>query len=409
MLLSEAPTFAPMDFLVNIINWFNANPIFIWLFSMLSSLFIIRFWRVCLSPYCYFKNDKGLSFYLGRFVSQEKDPDLPNYWRLMFKHNKITVVRSKHSFTELREYHYLSFGFLKYFSDIVYRETELGDTLKFPKKVFVNTWQNKAKYGFYRFISFVVPSTGLSKKLYNSIEYKDEKARDGSIVYVDKIETLQHQLLFDKIRVIADVKYCKEKIDNVKGKGFEEVKEEAINLYEIEDIRKDKAVKPDSVELTNIKIDIIPTKDLEDALMKQDHIDNIKSLMDIKVSNIIKEYITLDKKYNETREKLSEFHRTFNSELGNVAQRIAEQSELTPERIADIISITYRGKKEGKDIRSIIADIVLHKDDNYNKLVEVNQVLAVENSMLKKKLAENNGGIAGGLNNIRVIKDDFRK
>ncbi|MEA3248446.1 MAG: hypothetical protein U9Q73_01945 [Nanoarchaeota archaeon] len=405
MIFSDDPTFAPIDFVLQIFDWFNANPIFIWLFSAFTSLMIIRIWRVALSPYCYFKDENGESIYLGRFVSQEKDPDFPNYWKLMFKHNQINIVRCKYSFTEVRDHTYLSFGILKYFSDIIYRETKLDDSLKFPEQERVKSKSNTAKYVIYRILSAILPSTSISRKLYLTIEFQDKLDNDGNPILINKIHTLQHQLLFDRIRTVAQkVTYRKKIIDEKQGMIVKERKAKNLTLFEIEDLKRDKNVKTGSIKATHFKHKIIKTRNLNEAILKQPHIDNLKSLMDLKVAKITKQYIELDKKYNQARDQIAEMFRNFNSKLGDMAVKVNQASVMHPDTYAEILSTAFKGKREDKEIKTIISEVLAQNSEDTQELRNQMNYLMAENNILKEKLGGN--GDAKKLNQI-VIRDEL--
>ena len=85
--------------------------------------------------------------------------------------------------------------------------------------------------------------------------------------------------------------------------------------------------------------------------MQQDHIDNIRSINDLKVSRVNKEYIELDKKYNLTREQLDSFNRNLNSEIMDKIKELQQKSVVDANSIVEIVSIALTGYKESGDVK----------------------------------------------------------
>ncbi len=360
--------------------WMISNPILYILYPFFMTYIILVFVRTVFRPYTYYKNKKGKSKYLGRFAYQQPSEEFSGFWEIYFKrYRKMHKVYSKISYVDQIRFCYMNLGIVKYFSDIIYKKTELSDGMDVVyEQERVDTYYNKFKYTMYRVLSIIIYGVLVSKWLKNTLEYqvKTEKMngelkkidkKTGKKIYyqIDKLDEkgnpipirvkeiplLQLQLSFDKIDITCDVEYDILETGE-KGEVLVHKTEVGKSIYYVEDLKRDekvrngKDIKPD-----NYNVRVIQVFDIEQAIMQQDHIDNIRSINDLKVSRVNKEYIELDKKYNITREQLDSFNRNLNSEIMDKIKELQQKSVVDASSIVEIVSIALTGYKESGDVK----------------------------------------------------------
>jgi hypothetical protein len=272
----------------------------------------------------------------------------------------------------------MNLGIVKYFSDIIYKTTELSeDMVVVYEQELVDTYYNKFKYIMYRILSILIYGVLISKWLKGTLEYqvkmekedgelkKTDKKTGKKIYYqIDKLDEkdnpipirvkeiplLQLQLTFDKINIVCDVEY-----DILEtGEAGEELVhkiELGKSLYYVEDLKRNEKIKKEKIKVDNYSVETVPSMDIEQAIMQQDHIDNIRSINDLKVSRVNKEYIELDKKYNLTREQLDSFNRNLNSEIMDRIKRLYQKTVVDADSIVEIVSSALTGYKSSGDVK----------------------------------------------------------
>ena len=272
----------------------------------------------------------------------------------------------------------MNLGIVKYFSDIIYKKTELSEGMDVVYEMeLVDTFYNKFKYIMYRVFSILIYGILVSKWLKNTLEYqvKTEKMngelkkidkKTGKKIYyqidkldkegnpipikVKKIPLLQLQLSFDKIDITCDVEY-----DILEtGEGGEVLvhkTEVGKSIYYVEDLKRDEKVNKEEMKINNYNVRVVQVFDIEQAIMQQDHIDNVRSISDLKSSKKDMDYIELDKKYNITREQLDSFNRNLNSEIMDKIKELQQKSVVDASSIVEIVSTALTGYKESGDVK----------------------------------------------------------
>ena len=119
-------------------------------------------------------------------------------------------------------------------------------------------------------------------------------------------------------------------------------------LFYVFDLEKDEKVS--GIEMVNYKTDIIKVKDLEEAIMQQSEINNIRSICDLKIAYYNKEYKELSKKYAKTREQLEDSNRHMISRLSDNAKDLYQKTVTDQNTIKEIISESLTGYKESGDV-----------------------------------------------------------
>jgi hypothetical protein len=359
--------------------WMTTNPILYLLYPFISSYLISMFFRTCFRPYVFYKNKKGKSKYAGRFAYQLPCAELPGFWEIYFKRlRKMNKIYSKISYPDQIRYCYMNVGIVKYYPDIIFKKIELTDDMGiiYEQKL-KDTYANKFKYFIYRLFSALVPGVLIPQWLKNTVEYKvktekkdgefkkidkktgkkiyhqvDKLDKDGNLIpiKVKAIPLLQHQLSFDKINIICDVEYDILETGEA-GEKYAHKTEEGKSIYYVEDLKRNKKVKQETIKADNYSVDLIKSLDIEEALMQQDHIDNVRSISDLKNSKISREYIELDKKFNFTRAQLDDLKRHLKSEITNKIKKIQQKSVVDADSIVEIVSIALTGYKESADVK----------------------------------------------------------
>ena len=105
------------------------------------------------------------------------------------------------------------------------------------------------------------------------------------------------------------------------------------------------------MKIDNYNVRVVQVFDIEQAIMQQDHIDNVRSISDLKSSKKDMDYIELDKKYNITREQLDSFNRNLNSEIMDKIKELQQKSVVDASSIVEIVSTALTGYKESGDVK----------------------------------------------------------
>ena len=371
---------SPWGIMVISWRWMTSNPILYILYPFFMTYIILVFVRTVFRPYTYYKNKKGKSKYAGRFAYQIPSEEFSGFWEIYFKKfRRMRKVYSKISYIDQIRFCYMNLGIVKYFSDIIYKNVELSEDMDVVyEQELVDTYWNNFKYIMYRVGSILIYGVLVSKWLKDTLDYqvKTEKVngelkkidkKTGKKIYyqidkldekgnpipikVKKIPLLQLQLSFDKIDITCDVEY-----DILEtGEGGEELihkTEKEKSLYYVEDLKRNEKIKKEKMKVDNYSVRVIQVFDIEKAIMQQDHIDNVRSISDLKGSRVNREYIELDKKYNLTREQLDSFNRNLNSEIMDKIKELQQKSVVDANSIVEIVSIALTGYKESGDVRA---------------------------------------------------------
>ena len=370
---------SPWGIMVITWRWMTSNPLLYILYPFIMTYLILVFVRTVFRPYIYYKNKKGKSRYAGRYAYQKPSEEFVGFWEIYFKRfKKMNKLYSKISYIDQIRFCYMNLGIVKYFSDIIYKNTELSEDMGIIyEQELVNTYYNKFKYIIYRVLSILVYGTLVSQWLKNTLEYqvktekidgdlKKIKKKTGEKIYyqvekkdengkpipirVKKIPLLQLQLSFDKINVICDVEYDILEITEA-GEKMVHKPEKGKSLYYVEDLKRNEKVDKDTIKEDNYSVDIIQDLDIEQAIMQQDHINNVRSISDLKSSKKDREYIELDKKYNLTRAQLDSFNRNLNSEIMDRIKKLQQKTVVDADTIVEIVSIALTGYKESGDVK----------------------------------------------------------
>lgn len=366
---------------IAVITWryVTSNIILYLLYPFIMTYIILVFVRTVFRPYTYYKNKKGKSRYAGRFAYQEPSEVFSGFWEIYFKRlRKMTRVYSKISYVDQIRFCYMNLGIVKYFADIIYKTTELSEDMEVVyEQELVDTYYNKFKYVMYRVFSILIYGTLVSKWLKNTLEYqvKTEKVngelkkidkKTGKEIYyqidkldeksnpipirVKRIPLLQLQLSFDKINIICDVEYDILETGEAGERSVHKT-EKGKSLYYVEDLKRNKKVEKKKIKVDNYSVGVIRIFDVEQAIMQQDHIDNVRSISDLKSSKKDRDYIELDKKLNITREQLDDFNRHLKSEIMDKIKELQQKSVVDADSIVEIVSIALTGYKESGDVK----------------------------------------------------------
>jgi len=410
-----------------IVKWWENNPILYWIYPFFVVYILCVVMRTFFRPYVFYKNRKGKIEYIGRFSHDNPSEDLLGWSELYFKGwKKMKLIYSVLSFEGQKRFNCMNFGLFIYFSDLIQHKIKMPEDIVLYEQERVRTVSNNAKYALYRILSFLIPGVLLANKLHKTIEYKkktekmdteiidiSKKAKKLSkktgkpiyikedkldengepiLVKIKEIPVIQHQLIFDKINNICDVEYDI-KITDEKGETIVHKKKEKKSLFEVSDLKQDKKVS--NVKESNYKIDVVPVYDIEEAIMNQNSIDNLKSIYDLKTSREKQAYIELDKKYNLTRDQLDNITRHIKSIIKDKIRELYQKTVVDEDTIIEIVSIALTGYKESGDIQesALQAFREYHERKNIKDLgdykgkyeIEKTKATLLENQLKKQK------------------------
>lgn len=374
-------------------NWGRDN----WFFILLCGIYIaFVLYRYISRPYVFYKNTRGKHFYAGRFSYDFASEDIPGWYELYFKKwKRLKKAYSPMPYALQKPYTYMNWGLFNYYADIIHHLVEVPENIILYEQERVHTVANTLKYYVYRIFSFLIPGVSIANKLHSYVKYENKvlmkdtkevkkvykrgkkkgqkvyeqepvKDKDGNPLYVriTKIPVIRHQIMYDKINYTCDVKYNILET-TTEGETKKPKDENEKSLFYVEDLKKDKKVS--DIVQSNYHLDIIPEHDLEEAIMRQNHIDNIKSIHELKIAKYREEYIKLDKKYVTARDQLQDIDRHINSIINDKIVEIYQKTIVDENTIVDLVSLALMGYKECGNVQKAAQ----YAFDNYHKSKDI--------------------------------------
>jgi hypothetical protein len=332
---------------------------------------------------------------LGRFLEEERSTDLPDYWILKFKSMEkgVREYYCTENFEEMKQV-----AFNRWY--IVYNELphyvsgrlKLEAHEQFAEKKRAKGTLNTFKYVFYRICCIFIWNKYIIKKLYNSIEFEETDKM------VKQVKLLQLEYLMNELTNVCDISYKQKFIHSKKGEEIRDMEEIAVPIYRIDDLKRNSRVIPKSVKAKNYRIIITKIRDFKDAVMKRKSVNEIRSIMELKLRHSQKDYLELNQYTNTIRETLRVVKRNTNNQIQDAIQQITEESFYTPEDLSNFASRITSLTNAGASVEDAVQDAVrgyLHSKD-HQKYGE----LQIENERLKAE-------VKGLRENLEFIKENI--
>lgn len=374
-------------------NWGKDNWFFILLWGIYAAFVLYRYIG---RPYVFYKNVRGKHFYAGRFSYEVTSEDIPGWYELYFKKwKRLKKAYSPMPYALQKPYTYMNWGLFNYYAEIIYHRVEVPENVILYEQERVKTFANRVMFVIYRTFSCLIPGVSVANKLHSYVKYEKKKVlkdtnevkktykrgeKKGQIVYkkepvkdkdgnqlyvrITEIPVIRHQVMYDKINYICDVNYNILET-TTEGETKKPKDEKDKSLFYVEDLRKDEKVS--DIKVSNPKVDIIPEHDLEEAIMRQNHIDNIKSIHELKKAKSREEYIKLDKKYVTARDQLDDINRHINSIINDKIVKIYQKTIVDENTIVDLVSLALMGYKECGNVQKAAQ----YAFDNYHKSKDI--------------------------------------
>lgn len=350
--------------------------------------FIILIWRYGEFPIVLVqKGSKYGSKKLGRFIDIERSKDLPEYWILKFKsaEHGVREYYCTENFEEIKQQNFNRWYIVYFeFPHYISMKLKLDESDQFPELVRKKGKFNTFKYIIYRICCVIIWNKYIIRKIYDSIEF--EKSDN----MVKKVRLLQLEYLLEEITHVCDISYKKEIVDKKLGKRFQDYHEIDVPLYKVEDLKKDSKVDQESIKTSNDRIITSKIYDFKDAVNKRKSVNEIRSIMDLKLRRSNKELLELTTDYNTVREVLRKSKKESMLELQNTIEQIQKESDLTPDNLASftakILSLTNAGAKVENAVRIAIETYLSNQDNReFGKILTENETLKKSNDLLKEQ------------------------
>lgn len=320
-----------------------------------------------------YKNKKGRHRAVGRRLYEEPSNILPGFQEVYFKKRGLKRVFSKREYINEVTPTYLKLPLLHYYADIVYREVNASEVegIIIYEQEPADSFGNKLKYYILLVLSIIFPLISFVKRLRTNVEYKiktekeDDETRpkltlitrkpkgtyhqkekldennEPIPVVLKKIPIIQHQLTFDRIEHVCDVEYDIMETTEAGEENVHKTEKEKL-IYYTKDLERNEKVIKDSIETYNYAAKVVPGYDMERAILEQDTIDNARSIADLKVAKITKDYMEQGKVLNITREQLDASNRTFETRVKDEYYKVVQIITSDKSTFRDMMADAFR-------------------------------------------------------------------